>query len=418
EAALEVGSGDDWRRLMDRAARMWRALEGPFLSRPLDGPTDLFRQAVRVGDVRTIAPLATLRGLARRHLRDPRLRLVLERYATYSGSDPRRAPAALAVVAYVEQAFGAWYVRGGLHRFGEALRDRAAERGAAVHTGTDVSRVLVEEGRASGVELAEGHRLDADVVVANTDAAHLYTDLLDTPPATAARHRLGRATPSLSGVVLLLGVRGRTEGLAHHNVWFPPDYTAEFEAIFGPAPRPVPDPTIYVSVPRDPTVAPPDHEAWFLLVNAPCEGPVAWDEPGLADRYADHLLGVLASRGTDVRGRIVFRQILTPADLQRRTRAAGGAIYGTASNGPRAAFLRPANRSPVPGLFLVGGSSHPGGGLPLVVLSARIVADLIGPALRSNATRRPERCTSAAPPKFCPHRGRGCARVARREEPS
>ena len=155
----------------------------------------------------------------------------------------------------------------------------------------------------------------------------------------------------------------------------------------------MPDPTVYISAPDDPAVRPDqDHEAWFVLVNAPRHQPdrggrsargtvgVDWDAPGLAQSYADRILAVMAARGLDVRDRVLFREVRTPADLERRTRSVGGSIYGTSSNGARAAFLRPANRSPVPGLFLVGGSSHPGGGLPLVGLSAKIVADLIGPA--------------------------------------
>ena len=108
---------------------------------------------------------------------------------------------------------------------------------------------------------------------------------------------------------------------------------------------------------------------------------VDWNEPGLADRYGDRILKILADRGLDVRDRVVYRTVRTPADFERDTRSVGGSIYGTSSNGTRAAFLRPANRSPVPGLFLVGGSAHPGGGLPLVTLSAQIVADMIGPAI-------------------------------------
>ena len=123
-----------------------------------------------------------------------------------------------------------------------------------------------------------------------------------------------------------------------------------------------------------------------MLVNAPrhsrraAAGAVDWDAPGLAEAYADRVLDVLAARGLDVRDRLLWREVRTPADLARATRAPGGSIYGTSSNGARAAFLRPANRSPVPGLFLVGGSAHPGGGLPLVGLSAAIVAELVGPA--------------------------------------
>jgi phytoene dehydrogenase-like protein len=107
---------------------------------------------------------------------------------------------------------------------------------------------------------------------------------------------------------------------------------------------------------------------------------VDWTAPGLVETYADRVLAVMADRGLDVRDRLVWREVRSPYDLQQMTRAPGGAIYGTSSNGARAAFLRPANRSPVPGLLLVGGSSHPGGGLPLVGMSAVIVADLVGRA--------------------------------------
>lgn len=380
DRVLGHGNGDDWRAFMTHAAAVWEAVRMPFLESALGGPRDLARLAVRVRELATIAPGRTLRDLGTRYLRDPRLRTFLDRYATYTGSDPRVAPAALATVPYVEQTFGGWYVRGGLHRIADAVRDRALERGARLRLGADVAAVETAGGRVAGVRLDDGERLDADVVVANTDAAHLYRDLVRGPAAARARRALGRVAPSLSGFVLLLGLRGRTPGLAHHTVLFGDRYDEEFDALFGPDPRPVPDPTIYVSAPDDPAVAPAGHEAWFVLVNAPRQGQVDWTAEGVSDAYGDRLLALLAERGLDVRDRIVLRAVRTPADLAARTRAVGGAIYGTSSNGPRAAFLRPANRSPVPGLFLVGGSSHPGGGLPLVTLSARIVADLIGPA--------------------------------------
>jgi phytoene desaturase len=402
DAALGAGTGTgtEWRRFHERAGRIYEAVRGPFLSSALDGPLDLVRQAVRLRDLATIAPWLTLRGLAERHLHDPRARMLVDRYATYTGSDPRRAPAALACIPYVEQAFGAWYVEGGMHLLTAAVQERAERCGAQVRTGADVVALEPRAGPGWFVRLRDGEALHADLVVANADASHLYNDLLANSRAAAnglndearrmrarLRRRLARSTPSLSGFVLLLGLRGRTEDLAHHTVLFPTDYDAEFDALFGPSPRPVPDPTVYISVPDDPMIAPPGHEAWFVLVNAPRQGqvgrdgtPVDWDAPGLADRYAEHVLDLLATRGLAVRDRIVHRAVRTPADLARRTRAVGGAIYGTSSNGPRSAFLRPSNRSPVPGLYLVGGSAHPGGGLPLVTLSARIVAELIGPA--------------------------------------
>ncbi len=386
-AALGPEAGADWDRFLDRADGIWRATRVPFLESPLGGLPDLVRQSRRLADLRTVAPWQTLRGLGQRYLRDPRLRLFLDRYATYTGSDPRRAPAALAVVPYVEQTFGAWYVPGGLRRLGEAVHDRAVERGAKVRTSADVAEVLLDTGRVAGVRLADGQRLPADVVVANADAAHLYADLVPAPHGQGPLRRLRRATPSLSGFVLLLALRGRTPALAHHTVLFPERYDEEFDAVFGTrraAPRPPADPTVYVSAPDDPALRPDeDSEAWFVLVNAPRHDPgagVDWEAPGLREEYADHVLAVMAARGLDVRDRVHWRHVRTPADLERETRALGGSIYGTSSNDARAAFLRPANRSPVPGLFLVGGSSHPGGGLPLVGLSAAIVAGLVGPA--------------------------------------
>jgi phytoene desaturase len=388
--ALGAGAGAQWRALMHRAAAMWRVAEQPFLRSPLAGAATLARLARNPADVATVAPWQTLRGLGGRYLRHPHLRTVLDRYATYSGSDPRRAPAVLATVPYAEQRYGSWYVRGGLRRLAAAVADRAAERGAVLRTGCAVAAVLVDGGRAHGVRLASGEEVAADVVVSAADASALYRDLLPADGrARPVRAALARATPSLSGFVLLLALRGRTPGLAHHTVLFPEDYDAEFDAVFGVgrfrgAPRPAGDPTVYISAPDDPATRPdPAGESWFVLVNAPRHDPaggVDWDAPGRADAYAARVLDVLAARGLGVRDRLRWCVVRTPADLERDTGSVGGAIYGTSSNGPRAAFLRPANASPVAGLYLVGGSAHPGGGLPLVALSAEIVAGLVGPA--------------------------------------
>jgi phytoene desaturase len=377
EEALGGGAGAQWQRLMDRGSAIWDATRDSVLGCALTGPWDLVRRLRRVSDLRAVAPWRTMRGLGDTYLTDPRLRMLLDRYATYVGSDPRRAPAALATIPYVEQTFGSWYIRGGLRRLADALADRVRELDAVIRIGADVRSVDLSGGRVRGVTLASGERLAADVVVSDADAAHLYGDLVRAP---AALRRLRRATPSLAGFVLLLGIRGPARGLAHHTVLFPADYDAEFDSIFGRVPRPVADPAIYLAVADDPLVAPADCSAWFVLVNAPRQGPVDWTAPGVAAGYAQRLLGLLAARGYDVRDRIACWEWRTPADYERDTRAPGGAIYGTSSNGLRAAFLRPANASPVPGVYLVGGSAHPGGGLPLVGMSAEIVSRLIGPA--------------------------------------
>jgi phytoene dehydrogenase-like protein len=409
-AALGPGAADDWRVLWRRAARVWDASWRDVLTAPLDSPRSLLRLAWRVGDLAAIAPGRSLRSLGRQHLRDPRLRMLLERYATYAGADPRRAPAALAAIPYAELAFGGWYLAGGLGTLADALLRRCLARGVRVRTAAAVARVEAAGGAVTGVRLASGEPVRADVVVSAVDALHLYRDLL--PDAG----RVGRlADRSLAGFVLLLGLRpgasgaapggggaaggaggtgtgatggpGARRGPARHTVYFPAGRgplggnDAEFDEVFGapghgrPA-RPATDPAVFVSAATDPVSCPDRHEAWFVLVNAPGQGPVEWRRPGLAGGYADHILEILARRGAEVRDRVAVRAVRTPADLQDATGSPGGAIYGTAAH----RLLRPANRGPVRGLYLVGGSTHPGGGLPLVALSARIVAERIGPA--------------------------------------
>jgi phytoene desaturase len=378
-AALGDPARLDWQRLWRRAERVWHTSWQHVLRAPIDSPRSLARLAWRLGDAAAIGPGRTLRGLGRRYLHDARLRMLLDRYATYTGADPRRAPAALVAIPYAELAFGGWYVEGGLARLTDALLSRCLDLGVVVATDTPVTGIDAAGGRVHGVRVSGvAAPVPAEVVVANVDALTVYRELLPTPG------RLRRlADRSLAGFVLLLGVRGRS-GLAHHTVFFPRDYDAEFDAVFGdpargtPA-RPAPDPTMFVTVADDPLVRPDGHEAWSVLVNAARHGTagcaVDWRRPGLADAYADLILNVLARRGVDVRDRLVFREVRTPADLAVSTGAPGGAIYGTAGG-----LLRPPNQAPVSGLFLVGGSTHPGGGLPMVTLSAQIVADRIGPA--------------------------------------
>ena len=395
--AMGPDAAADWAAMSTRAAQMWRAVEEPVLRSPVAGVASLARLTPRLGDLRRIAPHATLRDLGRRYLRDPRQRMMLDRYATYTGSDPRRAPAALATIAYAELAFGGWYVAGGLHRLATVIAELAMRRGATFRTGTRVTGLRLSQGRVAGVTVEDGEDVPADVVVSNVDARVLFSSLL---PERRGPRRLRYAPASSSGFVLLLGVEAESSQpvMGHHTVLFPTDYDAEFDALFGPQPAPVADPTIYIARPQDPAMAPVGAESWFVLVNAPRQDQVDWTAPGMAEAYRDHLLAVMAHRGLDVRSRLHVVRMRTPADLEAATGAPGGAIYGSSSNGPVAAFLRAPNRAPVPGLFLVGGSAHPGGGLPLVALSAELAAGLIGaadavsagqPALRRAGARSP-----------------------------
>lgn len=387
-----LAAGKAWRELMMRAAELWRLTYKDVLMAPVDGLGDLAKLARSPRAIRTVAPWQTLRG-AGKALPDPRQRMILDRYATYTGSDPRLAPAALITIPYVEQSFGAWHLRGGVSRLPGALRDRCDERGIEIRTGTRATRVHTEGGRVRAVELAGGEQLPADIAVANADSAEVLESLVIDPALAPLRAQRRKSTASLAGFVMLLAVDGRTADLQHHNVHFPADYDAEFDQIFGPASgarrgarlaqsRPVSDPAIYVCAPDDPAMRPDENtESWFVLVNAPPhgQGPTAvdWNAEGVAEAYAESILDRLDQR-YGVRARLRWSEFRTPADLERSAAAPGGSIYGTASHGAKSAFRRAPNRTPVEGLYLVGGSAHPGGGLPLVGMGAEIVANLIG----------------------------------------
>jgi phytoene dehydrogenase-like protein len=172
------------------------------------------------------------------------------------------------------------------------------------------------------------------------------------------------------------------EQLDHHTILFPEDYDAEFESIFA-AKKPVEKPAIYLCSPHDPLMVKSEgHEAIFVLVNAPRHSTDSsdgfdWSDAEFNRAYAHSIIDQIEAQGISIRDRLEVLEIRTPLDLQNSVRAPGGSIYGTSSNGPRAAFLRARNRSPIKNLYLVGGSAHPGGGLPLVGLSAEIVANAI-----------------------------------------
>lgn len=370
------GQGQAFDVWLSHARTIWEVAERSFFAGPLESPVALVRRMQRPGDLLAIDPLRTLSSRAGRVFDDPRLVQWAGRYATYSGSSPALAPATLACIPWIEQAFGAWYLRGGLAVLAAALEKAMATVGVEVRTGADTEAVLADTVAVHGVRLAGGEVLAADIVVANVDATHLYADLL---PHRRMLRRTLRAPLSSSGFALLLGVEAGTSGgrsPTHHEISFSADGPAEFQQIFTERQAPT-DPTIYLcnTSATDPGAAPPGCESWFVLVNVPPAGAVDWERE--ADRYRDLLLDRLAARGFDVAGRTRVCEVVTPLDIAARTRAHQGSIYGTSSNGRRAAFLRPSNRGPRRGLYLAGGSSHPGGGLPLVAMSGRIVAEMV-----------------------------------------
>jgi phytoene desaturase len=379
--AFGSNASSEWLQIIKKGALAWQLTRTPILESPITGLSDLLKLAKRPKDIFLIKPWQSLQKLGKRNITDPRLQNILDRYATYTGSDPRKAPAALVTIPYVEQVFGAWHITGGITKLADVVYQRCVDLGVEFKFNTEILAINTELDRVSSVR-TNSEEIATEIVVANCDASLLYGKLLQHKTAKTQLKKLNRTTPSLAGFILLLAVSGKTPGIAHHNIWFPANYDAEFDDIFGKSPKPVADPTIYACVPDDPQMRPEENtESWYILVNAPRhDQKMNWDDQSLKNSYAELIIQKLADRGVNLQGRIKWQQVLTPADLETRYAAPGGSIYGSSSNGAASAFLRPSNIGPVTGLYLVGGSSHPGGGLPLVGLSARIVAQLIGKA--------------------------------------
>lgn len=334
---------------------------------------------VAPADALRLEPWLTMDAAIRRYVRSPHLRQLLGRFATYVGGSPFRAPATLNVIAHVELNEGIWYPRGGVYAIAAGLERLARGLGIEIRTDCPVDRIEVQGGRATGVALADGERLAADAVLSNVDVAHTLTNLLPREAVDLRRLRgITRGEPSCSGFILLLGVRGEFPQLAQHNIFFSSDYPREFDDIFR---RGVPpdEPTVYVAVTSkaDPDHAPAGHENWFVLVNAPAAGSAFdWEREKAA--YRDRVLATLARFGLDVRERIVVEEVFTPADLARQTGSWRGALYGASPNNALAAFRRPPVRDPrVAGLYYAGGTTHPGGGVPMVTLSGKLAAQTI-----------------------------------------
>ncbi len=373
-AALDERDVEGYLAFLSYAARLHRITGPVFIYDQPPAWRSLRRMPL--GEALHVDGLRTMQRAIESYVRSPHLRQLLGRFATYVGASPYQAPATLNVIAHVELNGGVWYPQGGVYTIAQALARLAEELGVEIQTEVSVERLEVHGGRVRAVLLADGRRMAAGAVIANLDVATVYERLL--PPEAGRRRRVRRllaAEPSCSAFILLWGVRGHHSQLAHHNIFFSSDYRREFTSLFRHG-VPPDEPTVYVAMTSktDPDHAPPGHENWFVLVNAPALG-AQWDWTQKANGYGEVVRERLATFG--LRPDVVAEQMLTPLDLQRLTGARRGALYGLSSNSPWTAFRRPHNRAPdVRGLYFAGGTTHPGGGVPMVMLSGRVAARL------------------------------------------
>jgi len=365
------------------SARLLRHAEGLFkLSAPAfleSDPSEIWKQVLNpsllplLRFLPAMSPFQSLATASRHFYSDPHLQQFLQRFATYNGSDPELTPATFAVIPYVQARFGGWYIRGGIRRLAEALFKLAEKHGIEIQTSAEAHSI-----DSKGVTLASGKKISADLIFHNGDVLRAYQKIIQHPCAPEMASKMAKPERAISGFVVLLGVRGKDPSLAHHNIFFSDNYPLEFQQMFREH-RPAENPTIYLCLNSrtDPDSAPPEHDNYFLLVNAPANTTqIDWAKE--SPRYADRILQILDQTFLPgLRSKIVHQEWISPADFESRDGVVGGSLYGWASHGMIPSFLRPPIRSKLlPNLYFVGGTTHPGGGLPLVLLSAEIAVRL------------------------------------------
>ncbi len=390
-----------YRAFCERARAIYRTLDRPFLQDSRPTPLSLAQRVGwrGLGDLLRISPFATLWSELSTYFHDPRLKQLFGRYATYCGSSPFLAPATLMLIAHVEQD-GVWLVDGGMHRIADAVAVEIERHGGVIRCGTPVTGITTDSRRATGVTLADGSRLAAAAVVFNGDTSALADGLLGDG-VRAAAPAIRTAQRSLSALTWHLRAQAEGFPLTRHNVFFGGDSEREFDALFTTRTMPG-DPTVYVCAQdRDAGLASRDHdgpERLMCLINAPADADAHPLQPEEIARCEALMLRKLAACGLRLERPTSAPIVTTPTDFARLFPATGGALYGRATHGWSASFDRPGSRSRIPGLYLAGGSVHPGPGLPMAALSGKLAAESLMEDRPTTMPRTRPVSTSRSPP--------------------
>ena len=358
------------------ARRIFDILDRPFLQDSKTYPPGLMWRIGlwRINALIAIRPYESLWKVLKEHFDDPRLLQLFGRYTTYCGSSPFQTPATLMLIAHVESQ-GVWAIEGGISALAGGLERLAREKGVVFRYGACVSRIDVQNKAVAGVELASGEYLAADKVIFNGDPAALASGLLGAS-AIRATPKMPVKARSLSALVWLANAKTSGFELDHHNVFFSDDYEAEFRNI--KAGRPPANPTAYVcALDRGQSAAPANQpERLQIIVNAPANGDT--EQYASRERYrcTTDMLARLRACGLELEQPLPHR-LVTPADFATLFPATGGALYGRASHGWAASFLRPGSRTSIRGLYCAGGATHPGAGVPMAALSGRLATQAL-----------------------------------------
>ena len=388
--AIEPGSFEAFLRFMAEGYRHYHISLDKFVGRN-------FTSALQYFDLKNLPLLFRMKALVKHaantasYFKDPRLQAAFSFQNMYLGLSPYDAPATFSLLQYTELGDGVFFPRGGLYRPIETLAQIAAGLGVRFRYGMAVRQINVEGSRVSGVTLQDGSRLTADLIVANADLPYVYDQLL---PDDGSAARLARKKYTSSALMFYWGVKGeKSPLLLHHNVFLADDeYRASFDRIFSDLTLPD-QPSFYVNAPArtDPSFAPADGDSLMVLVpvgHIDSQRPQDW--AALTARARTAVLERLEGLGVkNLRERIVFEETMGPPDYQNRLNLAKGSAFGLSHNFLQVGYLRPHNRHPrYTNLYFAGASTHPGTGLPIVLLSARLTVERIlqeqtAPALRT-----------------------------------
>jgi 1-hydroxycarotenoid 3,4-desaturase len=382
--AAEARGYDSFRA---EAARIWNALEHRYMEAPVTTPWGLAARfgLSGMGEMLAINPFETLWKALGKHFRDPRLHQLYGRYATYCGASPYQATATLMLIAHLE-ARGVWLVEGGMHRVAEAIADLASAHGAVFRYNEEVREIRTVGGRAAGVVLASGEVIPAGDVIANCDASAIADGRFGAAAAGAVKGTPA-AKRSLSALVTMMTADAEGFDLDRHNVFFSDDYAREFREIFKDQRLPS-APSVYVCAQdRGGAVAPAGPERFQLIVNAPATGDGRAPTNGEIEACQTATFAALERCGLRLKPQAMVP--VGPAMFEALFPSTGGALYGRASHGWQASFRRPGSRTGLPGLWLAGGSAHPGAGVPMAALSGRLASAAILSARGSTLPSRP-----------------------------
>ncbi len=323
---------------------------------------------------RKLHAFSSLHQFNERELGDKKLVQLFDRYATYNGSNPYQTPATLSVISHLEHNLGAFIPEDGMFKVTESLREQAIRLGVVFYFENPVRKVETEQGKIKGVWLDSGF-VPADIVVSDVDIHRFYSTLL---PDSKRLAKLNKEERSSSALIFYWGMKGTFPELDVHNIFFSANYKEEFDHLFRKKDV-FDDPTIYIYISSKyrKEDAPEGCENWFVMINAPADVGQNWKEIVERSRFIimEKLEGML---GKELMYDIVNEEILSPPEICKQTGSVNGSLYGSSSNSRYASFNRHANfRRDIRGLYFVGGSVHPGGGIPLCLSSAKIVDGLV-----------------------------------------